>query len=142
MLEPSGLSRRDCKRPDGLTLFPWSSGKNLIWDYTCRDTLAPSHIAGTSSESGKAALEAEPIKRNLYSDLVKEYDMVPVAMETFGSWGPSGLKFLKDIALATGEKKSSYYLFQAISMACQRGNIISVLGTTPDTKKLDEIYYL
>ena len=118
----------------------------MIWDYTCRDTLAPSHIAGTSSESGKAALEAETIKMNLYSDLVREYDMVPVAMETFGSWGPSGLKFLKDIgariALATGEKKSSYYLFQAISMACQRGNIISVLGTTPDTKKLDEIYYL
>ena len=31
MLEPPGLSRRDGKRPDGLTLFPWKGGKNLIW---------------------------------------------------------------------------------------------------------------
>ena len=67
-------------------------------------------------------------------------------METFGSWGPSGLKFITEIgariALATGEKKSKYYLFQAISMAVQRGNVISVLGTTPDCKKMDEIFYL
>ena len=59
--------------------------------------------------------------------------MVAVAKETFGSWGPSGLKFLKDIgakmALATGEKKS-------ISMACQRGNIIVL-----STKKLYEMFY-
>ena len=46
--------------------------------------MAPSDIAGTSSEPGKAALEAETIKMNLYSDLVREYDMVPVAMETYG----------------------------------------------------------
>ena len=26
-------------------------------------------------------------------------------------------------------------------MAIQRGNVISVLGTTPDSKKLDEIFY-
>ena len=62
------------------------------------------------------------------------------------SWGHSGLKFLKDIGSrigeATGEKKSKYYLFQAISMAIQRGNVASVMGTTPDTKKLDEIFYI
>ena len=94
----------------------------------------------------KITMVTSCIKTHVIRQKLKEYDMVPVAMETFRSWGPSGLKFLKDIgariALATGEKKSSYYLFQAISMACQRGNIISVLGTTPDTKKLDEIYYL
>ena len=46
------------------------------------------------------------------------------------------------IATATGEKRSKYFLFQAISMAIQRGNVISILGTTPDTKKLDEVFYL
>ena len=143
MLEPPGLSRRDGKRPDGLTLFPWSGGKNLVWDFTCRDTLAPSHIAGTSREIAKAAKEAETAKSTLYNDLVSQYDMVPVAVETLGSWGPSGLKFIKDIgsriAAVTGEKRSKFFLFQAISMAIQRGNVISVLGTTPDSKKLDEI---
>ena len=108
--------------------------------------MAPSHIAGTSREVAKAAMEAETAKSTLYNDLVSQYDMVPVAVETLGSWGPAGLKFIKDIgtriATATGEKRSKYFLFQAISMAIQRGNVISILGTTPDTKKLDEVFYL
>ena len=85
MLEPPGLSSRDGKRPDGLTLFPWKAGKNLIWDYTCRDTLAASHIAGTSKETGKAAKEAEASKNALYNNQVTEYEFILVAMETFGS---------------------------------------------------------
>ena len=48
----------------------------------------------------------------------------------------------KRISTATGEKKAKYYLFQAISMAIQRGNVISILGTTPNCKKMDEIFYL
>ena len=38
ILEPSGLHRSDGKRPDGLTLIPWSRGKSLLWDVTCVDT--------------------------------------------------------------------------------------------------------
>ena len=144
VLEPPGLSRTDGKRPDGLTLFPWSGGKSAVWDFTCRDTLAASHVAGTSREIGKAAMEAEASKLALYKELVSQYDVIPVALETFGSWGPSGQKFIQDIgsriALSTGEKRSRYFLFQAISMAVQRGNVISVLGTTPDAKKMEEIF--
>ena len=32
--EPTGLFRTDEKRPDGLTLVPWQSGKSLCWDVT------------------------------------------------------------------------------------------------------------
>ena len=32
------------------------------------------------------------------------------------------------------------YFFQSISMAIQRGNAISVLGTVPHTEGLDEIF--
>ena len=32
--EPTGLFRTDGKRPDGLTLVPWQSGKSLCWDVT------------------------------------------------------------------------------------------------------------
>ena len=67
-------------------------------------------------------------------------------METLGSWGPQGKKFVEAIgdriALATGEKRAKYFLFQAISMATQRGNVISVMGTVPNSRKMDEIYYL
>ena len=144
ILEPNGLTRSDGKRPDGLTLYPWRGGKSLIWDYTCRDTMAQSHVSGTSKEAGSAAQTAEKTKMSLYSELTRDYDVIPVAMETMGSWGPTGLKFIEaigdKIAESTGEKRSKYFLFQAISLAVQRGNVISVLGTSPDTKKLDEIF--
>ena len=58
----------------------------------------------------------------------------------------TGMKFVtqigKRISTAKGEKKAKYDLFQAISMAIQRGNVISILGTTPNCKKMDEIFYL
>jgi len=31
------------KRPDGATQITWTSGRLLLWDFTCPDTLAPSH---------------------------------------------------------------------------------------------------
>jgi len=42
--EPSGLTRTDGKRPDGLTLIPWQAGKPLTWDVTVVSTLADSHV--------------------------------------------------------------------------------------------------
>ena len=117
-----------------------------MWDFTCRDTLASSHTNSTSKEAGAAASQAEVAKSTLYNNLVNNYGIIPVAMETLGSWGPSGKKFIEEIgdriALATGEKRAKYFLFQAISMAAQRGNVSSILGTAPNSKKMDEIYYL
>ena len=81
-----------------------------------------------------------------YLSLCTTYLVVPVAMETLGAWGPSGLKFIgeigKRIADNTGEKRSSSYLFQSISMAVQRGNVASIRGSVPDTRTLSEIFYL
>ena len=145
--EPPGLLRDDQKRPDGLTLLPWSQGKSLVWDYTCSDTLAPSHVPQTSKEAGKSAKEAEQKKLGHYKELASSgYIVMPVAMETLGSWAPMGLKFIKDIgarmAEVTGEKRSTSYLFQGIGIATQRGNAAAILGTLPSTKALDEIFYL
>ena len=64
---------------------------------------------------------------------------MPVACETMGSWAPTGRKFVKDIGNrieeATGEKRSTNYLFQALSIAIQRGNAASIAGTVPSAKK-------
>ncbi|CAH2268951.1 jg6978 [Pararge aegeria aegeria] len=59
VLEPIGLARSDGKRPDGMTLIPWRLGRSLVWDATCVDTLAASHIQATSSMVGAAATSAE-----------------------------------------------------------------------------------
>ena len=72
--------------------------------------------------------------------------MIPIAVETFGAWGPEGANFIKNldqkIQSLSGEKKSTFYLFQSISMAVQRGNAASILGTVKSEKQLDEIFYL
>ena len=44
VVEPSGISRLDGKRPDGTSLIAWSQGKPLVWDVTCPNPLAASHI--------------------------------------------------------------------------------------------------
>ncbi|KAJ4427329.1 hypothetical protein ANN_24949 [Periplaneta americana] len=90
--EPAGslkaisISRADGKRPDGLTLIPWSRGKSLIWDSTCVDTLAPSYIPNTSRSAASAAELAVMKKVNKYAHLLDNYIFVPFAVETFGPW--------------------------------------------------------
>ena len=135
------------KCPDGLTLYPWSNGKNVVWDFTCRDTLSPSHVISTTKEAGKASEQAETTKMSTYNNLMQLcLCIILVAMETLGSWGLTRTKFISEIgtriAESTGEKRSRYFLFQALSMATQRGNVASILGTAPNVKKMDEIFYL
>ena len=60
--EHYGLSRKDRKRPDGLTLTTWKNGKCLIWDFTCADTLCQSSIKQCSKEAGAAAEKRKKIK--------------------------------------------------------------------------------
>ena len=54
-LEPTGLDRADGKRPDGITMVPWSNGRLLVWDTTCVDTFAPSYLSMTTFEVCAAA---------------------------------------------------------------------------------------
>jgi hypothetical protein len=48
ILEPTGVLRDDGKCPDGITIIPWKKGKSLVWDVTCTDTLALSHLSESS----------------------------------------------------------------------------------------------
>ena len=57
--DPSGLDRSNGKRPDGVTMVPWSSGKPLVWDSTCPDTLAPSRVCVAVRSPGSVAKAAE-----------------------------------------------------------------------------------
>lgn len=38
--EPKRFNREDGKKADGLTLISWLKDKLIIWDFTCKDTLA------------------------------------------------------------------------------------------------------
>ena len=70
VLEPRHLYKTDQKRPDGLTLVPWAVGKQLLWDVTVVDSLAPCRInAGSVCNPGMAAAEAEEQKNDKYKIL-------------------------------------------------------------------------
>ena len=51
-IEPQGLCRSDGKRPNGLTLLPWQSGKSLVWDVTVVCPFADSYVASAAREAG------------------------------------------------------------------------------------------
>ena len=70
MREPQGVSRFDGKRPDGMSMYPWKTGKLLLWDFTCGDTLAPSHVDQSSKEAGKVASDAETERSNITNCLL------------------------------------------------------------------------
>ena len=129
ILEPVGLDRGDGKRPDGLTVFPFQSGKSLVWDATCTDTFSPSAIMSSACEPGSAARAAEDRKISKYSALSSRLIFQPIAVETSGVIGPQTLSFLKGlgkkICKETGDPRDSHRLFQRISLAVLRGNCMA-----------------
>ena len=133
ILELQGVLRTDGKRPDGMKIFPWRMGKCMVWDFMCSDTFAPSHLDVSSNHFGKVAERAEQAKLTKYEQLERDFEIVPICVETMSPWDPNGLKFVhevgKRISEESGEPTSTVFLMQAIGMAIQQGNAAGVLGT-------------
>ena len=105
----------------------------LIWDATCPDTYAPSHISATARGAGAVAAQAKHLKISKYTHLESSHLFVPIAVETSGVLGQAALDFVSDLGQrlrqVTGEARSKEYLLQKLSIAIQRGNAAAVLGT-------------
>jgi hypothetical protein len=146
MLEPTSLCRDDGKRPDGLTVLPWAHGRCLVWDFTCPDTLAASHLNHAVLGPGVVANDAETRKTTKYQSLAALYSFTPVAVETLGPLGDEATIFFRDlghrIASVTDEPRSFQFLMQRLSVTIQRGNAACVLGTVPTSRGLDDIFYI
>ena len=116
VLEPRHLYRTDQERPDGLTLFPWPVGKQLLWDVTVVDSLALCRVnAGSVCNPGTAAAEAEERKFDKYKELVNDgYLFPPLAFEIQGAAGPSTENFLsklcKNLSICTEEPRAGSFL--------------------------------
>ena len=59
MLEPSGLDSGDEKRPYGITVYPNSRDRRIIWDATCVNTFASSNLIRAALAAGSVADAAE-----------------------------------------------------------------------------------
>lgn len=139
--EPAGLSRSDGKRPDGITLLPWKSGKAVIWDVTVADTLAASYISSSAIDAGSAAEKAANKKIQKYLALSTDHIFVPLAFESLGPLCHKATTFLNEIgsraASVTDDRRETAFLFQRISVVIQRFNSI-MLGNSFLSPQADE----
>ena len=107
----------------------------MVWDFTCPDTLAPSHVNQTSLAAEAAAVAAENKKRAEYVDLSTANRFVPFAIETLGVWGPDAYSLSSEIgsriSAITGERRSTAFFRKRLGIAIQRGNAAAILGTLP-----------
>ena len=109
--EPQGLSSSDGKRPDGLTLVPWQSGKPLVWDVTVVCPLADSYIASAARDPSSTAETAALNKIAKYAGLTADYHFQLIAVESLGLANESAVHFLvargKKIAQQTGDERET-----------------------------------
>ena len=127
------LQLADGKRPDGMSLTPWLRGRCLVWDATAPDIFAHSHVSATSVKAGAAAEKASSGKYRKYDALTKDFHFIPVAGETMGVYSADAWQFIRSLGARLNVHKNdlrqSSYLLQRVSVALQRGNAASVLGT-------------
>ena len=136
-LEPTGRFHSDGKRSARITLVPWRRGRLLVWDATCSNTFAPSHLSRATSEAGAVAALAERSKHEKYLNLSQCHIFTPVAIEMAGPSGPETFPFLRELGCCfkqvTGEARSFSYLQQHLSIAVQQGSAAAVMGSMGST---------
>ena len=134
VLEPPGLDRGDGKRPDRITIVPFSRGMSLCWDSTCVNTYAETALNHSALEPGAAASTAEESKRRKYRGLTDRFIFAPLGFETSGVFGPEAHKTIKDIGARlkrqTGEPKETLWLYQRLGLSIQRGNAATIIAAT------------
>ena len=111
-----------------------------MWDATCPDTFAPSYSSRATNEAGDVATQAEERKEAKYTHLNSAHIFTPVAIETSGVFGAKTMRFVQELGQwlerVTGEVRSTNFLIQRLSVAVQRGNSASVLGTLDVSESL------
>ena len=129
MLEPSGLDSGIGKRPDGITVCPYSRGRCLIWDASCVNTFASSNLIRAALAAGSDADAAEVRKFAKHAELGLRFVFQLVAAETSGAMGLSTIQFSNDLgrrlAMRFEDQRESDFLFQRVSFAILRGNAFS-----------------
>ena len=117
-----------------MPFFPFKFGKALAWDATCTDSFSTSSLCSTSLNPGSASRAAEDLKRQKYSQLVADFEFVPVAVESSGFIGSAGCSLLTDIGRRISRTfnypRQMSYIFQQISVVIIRGNALVITASS------------
>jgi len=113
--------------------MPWSRGQSLAWDFTCPEMLTTSHLNIAVTGPGQVTNHAEQLKIDKYAALSKEFQFIPIAIETLGPVSEEATRFLQElgrrIEAVTRDSRSMSFLWLSLSVAVQKGNVACVLGT-------------
>jgi len=134
--EPVGLTREDGKRPDGVTLIPWTRGMPLTRDVTVPDTFADSHLVDTATGdhmAGAAADKAASTKEAKYRQLANSDAFVPVAVETVGTCTNHLAVELtqelgRKVSAVTEDSRETGFLFQHFHHRINVGHTVFTVG--------------
>ena len=82
-------------------------------------------------QAGSATNAAETVKRTKYQTVTDRYQFETLAIETAGTYSDGTKNIVRDIARrlteATGDLPETFWFMQRLSLAVQRGNVISIL---------------
>ena len=96
-------------------------------------THMPTHLADTATTAGVAADNAASNKEAKYRQLANSHIFIPVAIETAGSWNHRAVELVQELGrrmtAVTEDTRETTYLFQRLSVALQRGNVVSFHST-------------
>jgi len=125
--EPTELSIKDNKRPDGLTLLPWREGKPMACDVTVICLLAQSYVTKCSTP-GSAAELAAPRKSDIYANLPNSHLFQPIALKNLGAINESATSLISEpghkISDKSNDSRQSIFMFLRLSVIFQRFNSI------------------
>ena len=93
MLEPCGFDRGEGKRPGGITVYPYSRGRCLIWDATCVNTFASSNVIRAVLAAGSVPDASEVRKIAKYAEMGRRFIFQPVFVVTSSAMGKSTIQF-------------------------------------------------
>ncbi|KAF2883374.1 hypothetical protein ILUMI_22787 [Ignelater luminosus] len=97
--------------------------------------------------AGQVAENAAIRKCNKYKTIVDQnYQFLAFAVETLGPWNNSARNFVNELGhrmmVATGDARSKQFFIQHITLAIQRGNAASVMGTFSPSAAMEKIFLL
>jgi len=105
----------------------------VAWDVTVLDIYAESHIGSTATKPGAAAHKTALNKIDKYSKLTSTHIFYPFAIETAGAWHEMAIELMQEIGrritTITEDAGEITFVFQRLSMALQRGNVVSFHDT-------------
>jgi len=126
--EPSWVYRDSIKRPDGITLVPWQSGRVVAWDVTFATTLADFYLPASSALAASAAEAAATKEKAKYVDMPASFSFQPIAVEKLGPINESAVDFLcelgRRISVKTNDERQTAFLFQRLSVTVRRFNAV------------------